>query len=63
MDHTFTLSRRDFPTISLDIRYTSLDLQDFNFTFISTIFFVNISIMLIDIYWNVIALFFLHFYF
>ena len=45
MDHIFTLSRRDFPSIALDIRYTSLDLQDFHLTFISRNFFVMILIM------------------
>ena len=45
MDHIFTLSGSDFPRIALDIRYTSLDLQDFHLRFILTTFCVRISIM------------------
>ena len=34
VDHRLRLSRRDFPSTALDIRYTSLYLQDFHLTFI-----------------------------
>ena len=53
MDRLFTLSRRDFPSIGLDIRYTSLDLQDSNLTFISTNYlcedFINVLFILIGL--------------
>ena len=39
------LSRRDLPNVAVDIKYTSLDLQDFYLTFTKTNFFVNNSIM------------------
>ena len=38
LDHILRLSRRDFPGIALDIKYTSLEHQDFHLTFISTNF-------------------------
>ena len=45
LDHIFTLSRRDLPNVALDIKYTSLDPQDFYLTFTKTTFFVKNSIM------------------
>ena len=60
MDQIFSAFRGDFPCIALDMRYTSLDIQDFYLTFISSNCFMNsrmFSLYLLDCHYFILFTF------